>query len=149
MIESFLDKYANYLAFMAIVGVYLIILSHDRRHYFDKIRSKGKTATGIVTELISHPDAEYDKTKEWGFAPVVTFDHDWGNHRYVSGTYQHPSPYHVGQEVKVWYYFYKSRREVALADDVPGDTPAKLLKWGIIFCAMGGPILLWRISKLF
>lgn len=135
---------------IALIGTYMIILSYEKTHIYDRVRSKGRTVEGIVTEIYQDPGPLFGKADdERGFAPIVVFDSHIGNHRYVSTTYQHPSPYKVGDKVKVWYYFYKSRREIALADDAPGDLPSKLLDWGIVFCLLGYPYVLLRLAHFF
>lgn len=134
---------------LSLIGTYLLILSYSKNNEIAHTLSKGRVTEGTVIQLTENPDDLDLMTKLRAKAPLVEFHTNIGWHRYQSSTYKDPSPYHVGQKVQIYYYFYKSRREMALADDEPGTLPKTLLKWGIIFCAVGYPVLLSKMSGLF
>jgi hypothetical protein len=134
---------------LSLIGTYLIILSHSKNNEIAHTLSKGRVAEGTVIALTENPDDLDLMTKLRAKAPLVEFHTSIGWHRYQSSTYRDPSPYQVGQKVEIFYYFYKSRREMALADDEPGTLPKTLMKWGIIFCAVGYPVLLSKMGGLF
>lgn len=133
----------------ALVGTYLIILSYERQHIFDKVRQKGIRTEGVVTRLNENPSNKEGWTAGGGKAPVVEFHTVNGHYVYASTTYQQPTPYEVGQKVDIWYIFYKSRRDMALADDVPGDTPKKLYWWGVILCGISYPMVFLKLQNFF
>lgn len=133
----------------ALVGTYMIIVAYDKTRIYDRVRRLGRTAEGTVVEVYQDPGPLIGRSEvSGGYAPIVVFDSHIGNHRYVSTTYRNPSPYKVGDKVKVWYYFYKSRREMALADDEPGDSPGRLYFWGVLLCALSYPFLFMRLFQL-
>ena len=149
--QNILNFISQYAAIVALIGTYLIIMSHVRIHYYDKIRSKGRITEGVVTELI--PKDYHSTQASVAMAPVVEFIPDVGvsRFRYVSSTYQYPSPYQVGQKVKIYYKGFSgsknSIREVALEDDKPGNLPASLLRWGIVLCVISYPLIIWRLTN--
>jgi len=134
---------------ISLVGVYLIILSHQKKYEIEHTLRKGKVAEGTVTELSRNQGDVFASGDPEGEAPVVEFQTDNGLYIHHSSTYRLPSPYHVGQKVKIYYYIYKSRREFALEDDMPGTFPDKMKKWGIMLCLLGIPILLLKLRGLF
>lgn len=91
-------------------------------------------AEGTVVELRENPTNVDGGGKE--YTPVVEFRTDHGLYRHHSSTYKFPTPYHLGQKVKIYYYIYKSRYEFALEDDEPGTLPDRLKWWGIIFVSL-------------
>jgi hypothetical protein len=134
---------------LSLIGTYLLILSYDKSHEIEHTISKGKVAEGTVIELRDDPNHVDEMSKNKSKAPVVDFHTVNGWHRHHSTTYRYPSRYEVGQKVKIYHYLYKSRHEMALEDDEPGTLPKTLLKWGILFCAIGYPILLSKMGGLF
>lgn len=132
----------------AIVGTFLLILAYGRKSLVGRVKSKGIEAEGTVVEMRQNPGRLFSAVEGEGEAPVVEFATDWGTHRHYSTNYLTASPYKVGQKVKLWYYFHKSRREVALEDDIPGIMPAGLFRWGIFFCLLGYPFLLKKLMLL-
>ncbi|MBK7233060.1 MAG: DUF3592 domain-containing protein [Saprospiraceae bacterium] len=142
-----LENILSYLVFgLSLIGVYLLILAYQKKHEIEHTLSKGKMAEGTVVELRENPTNVDGGGKE--YTPVVEFRTDHGLYRHHSSTYKFPTPYHLGQKVKIYYYIYKSRYEFALEDDEPGTLPDRLKWWGIIFCIFGLPLLLYKISKL-
>ena len=134
---------------LSLIGTYLLILSHSKSNEIIHTISKGKVAEGTVIELRDDPNHINEVSKNIGQAPVVDFHTVNGWHRHHSTTYRYPSRYEVGQKVKIYHYLYKSRHEMALEDDEPGTLPKTLLKWGIIFCVIGYPILFSKMGGLF
>ncbi|MBK9256509.1 MAG: hypothetical protein IPM42_13560 [Saprospiraceae bacterium] len=134
---------------LALIGTYCFILSYSKAHEIEHTIRKGRIAEGTVIELQDNPADLHLNTKLRRKAPLVDFHSHIGWHQYQSITYRDPSPYQVGQKVQIYYYFYKSRREFALADDEPGTLPKTLLKWGIIFCIIGYPILFGKLGGFF
>jgi len=132
---------------LSLIGVYLLILSYQKKHEIEHTLRKGKMTEGTVIELrenLANVDGGGIE-----YAPVVEFRTDHGLYKHFSSTYKFPTPYHLGQKVKIYYYIYKSRHEFALEDDEPGTLPDRLKWWGIIFCIFGLPILLFKLQKLF
>jgi len=132
---------------LSLIGVYLLILSYQKKHEMEHTLRKGKMAEGTVIELRKNTANVDGGGIE--YAPVVEFRTDHGLYKHFSSTYKFPTPYHLGQKVKIYYYIYKSRHEFALEDDEPGTLPDRLKWWGIIFCIFGLPILLFKLQKLF
>ena len=134
---------------ISLIGTFLLILSYDKSHEIEHTISKGRVAEGTVIKLRDDTNHVDDMSKNKGKAPVVDFHTVNGWHRHHSTTYRYPSRYEVGQKVKIYHYLYKSRHEMALEDDEPGTLPKTLLKWGIIFCAIGYPIFFSKFGGLF
>lgn len=134
---------------LSLIGTYCFILSYSKFNEVEHTIEKGKVAEGTVIELRDDPDYIRSDMAYRGKAPVVEFRTQNGLYQHFSTTYRKNSPYVVGQKVKIYYYFYKSRHEMALADDEPGTLPKTLLKWGIVFCGIGYPILLSKLGGLF
>ncbi|AEE48814.1 DUF3592 domain-containing protein [Haliscomenobacter hydrossis] len=143
-----LNSISPYFSFLAFIGTYLLILANDRSHLVGRVKKRGIQTEGTVVELHQNPGPLFSKTSGEGVAPVVDFTTNGGTHRHYSTHYETPSPYQVGQKVQVWYYFYKSKREVTLADEDGGTLPQTFYRWGIVFCALGYPFLLWRLMLL-
>lgn len=135
--------------FLSLIGTYCFILSYSKSNEIAHTLSKGKVAEGTVIKMREDPHYLPSDMEYRGVAPVVEFRTVNGLYQHFSTTYRKNSPYEVGQTVKIHYYHYKSRREMALADDETGTLPKTLLKWGIIFCAIGYPMILSRIGGLF
>ena len=134
---------------LSLIGTYLLILSHSKSHEIEHTLNKGKVAEGKVIKMREDPDHTPSDMDYKGVAPVVEFRTVNGLYQHFSTTYRKNSPYEVGQTVKIYYYKYKSRMEMALIDDQTGTLPKTLLKWGIIFCAIGYPILFSKLGGLF
>ena len=134
---------------LSLIGTYCLILSHSKNNEIAHTLSKGKVAEGTVIKMREDPDHTPSDMDYRGVAPVVEFRTLNGLYQHFSTTYRKNSPYEVGQTVKIHYYSYKSRMEMALPDDETGTLPKTLLKWGIIFCAIGYPILLSKLGGLF
>ncbi|MEZ4942124.1 MAG: hypothetical protein R3D58_14690 [Saprospiraceae bacterium] len=132
----------------AIIGTFLLILAYDRKNLVERVKSKGIEAEGTVVEMRQNPGSLFSAVEGEGEAPVVDFTTDWGTHRHYSTHYMTASPYNVGQKVKLWYYFYKSRRDVALETDPIGILPPGLFRWGVLFCLLGYPFLLKKLMLL-
>ena len=147
--SSVLNFISSFGPILSLIGTYLLILSYDKSHEIEHTIKKGKVAEGTVTELRENPDHSDLMSKLKAKAPVVDFYTTNGWYRHYSTTYKDPSPYEIGQKVKIYHYLYKSRHEMALEDDEPGTLPKTLLKWGIIFCSIGYPILLSKLGGLF
>lgn len=133
----------------SLIGIYMIIISYQKSNEKKHTLAKGKVAEGTVIELRENPGDLSGNDKGNGFAPVVEFRTDHGLYKHYSTTYRFPSPYSLGQKVKIYYYIYKSRYEFALQDDEPGSLPGTMMKWGIAFCILGLPLLFLKMSKLF
>ncbi|MEZ4901257.1 MAG: hypothetical protein R2822_05585 [Spirosomataceae bacterium] len=54
----------------------------------------------------------------------------------------------MGQKVRIWYKFYKSKRDVALADETPGNLPKTLFRWGLVFCLLGYPFMIRKLLMM-
>lgn len=131
-----------------IAGTFLVILAYDRKNLVERVKSKGIETEGTVVEMRRNPGSLFGAAAGEGEAPVVDFTTNWGTHRHYSTNYMPAYPYKVGQKVRLWYSFYKSRRDVALETDVPGIMPAGLFRWGIFFCLLGYPFLLKKLLLL-
>lgn len=137
------------LPLLAVVGTYLVILGYDYSGLPDRVRTRGTKTTGTVIEIRPAVGGLFgSKPAVEGDAPVVDFTTPWGSHRHYSTQYQLPCPYRVGDQVELWYYFRKSRREVLLAGEDAGDLPGKLYRWGFAFCLVGYPFLLKKLMLL-
>jgi hypothetical protein len=134
---------------LSLIGTYFLILSYSKNNEIAHTLSKGRVADGTVIKMREDPDHAPSDMDYRGVAPVVEFRTVNGLYQHFSSTYRKNSPYEVGQTVKIHYYSYKSRMEMALPDDETGTLPRTLLKWGIIFCAIGYPILLSKLGGLF
>jgi hypothetical protein len=134
---------------LSLIGTYCLILSHSKNNEIAHTLSKGKVAEGTVIKMREDPDHLPSDMDYRGTAPVIEFRTVNGLYQHFSTTYRKISQYEVGQTVKIHYYSYKSRMEMALPDDETGTLPKTLLKWGIIFCAIGYPILLSKMGGLF
>lgn len=134
---------------LGLIGTYLFILSYQKQHQIKHTLTKGKVTEGTVVEIRENPGSLFGKEQAEGYAPVVDFQVGSSTHRHYSGTYKLPARYKVGQKVKIYYYFYRSISEFALEDDEPGSLPGTLFRWGLAFCAIGYPLLLIRLGRLF
>lgn len=134
---------------LSLIGTYCFILAYSKNNEIVHTINKGKVAEGKVIEMREDPDHIPSDMEYRGTAPVVEFRTQNGLFQHFSSTYRKNSSYEVGQTVKIYYYHYKSRMEMALSDDETGTLPKTLLKWGIIFCAIGYPILLSKLGGLF
>jgi hypothetical protein len=134
---------------LSLIGTFLLILSYTKSHEIEHTIRNGREVEGTVIELREDPDQSDLRSEVKAKAPRVEFRTINGLYRHSSTTYRYPSPYEVGQKVKIYHYSTISRNEMALADDEPGTLPKTLLKWGLIFCAIGYPILLSKMGRLF
>jgi len=134
---------------LSLIGTYCFILSYSKSHEIEHTINKGKVAEGKVIKMREDPEHSPADIAYQGVAPVVEFKTANGLFQHFSTTYRKNSHYEVGQTVKIYYYHYKSRNEMALEDDEPGTLPKTLFKWGIVFCVVGYPILLSKLSGLF
>jgi hypothetical protein len=134
---------------LSLIGTYCLILSYDKAHEIEHTIKKGKIAEGTVIKMREDPHHAPSDMDYRGVAPVVEFRTVNGLYQHFSTTFRKNSPYEVGQTVKIHYYSYKSRMEMALIDDETGTLPKTLMKWGIIFCAIGYPIILSKLGGLF
>ena len=145
-IVNFLIPYAG---IVALIGTYCLIIAYDKYRLPDRVRKNGKTAQAIVTEIYKDPGPLFGKNNKEGYAPIVEFDYPNGSFRYASTTFQNPSPYKVGDTVTVWYSFYKSKKEVALQDDLPPRYIKSLVICGLILCILSYPIVISKLSGFF
>ncbi len=129
-------------SFCALVGTYSLILAYQKQYEVERVLKYGIKTIGTVIEIRPDPSGKQ------GDAPVVDFDYPNGSHRYFSTKYTSPCNYRVGQQVEIWYKFYKSNQDVVLPDDKPGNLPKRLLITGIIFCILSYPILFGRMLDL-
>lgn len=134
----------------ATVGFIVLFLSWQQHIYYKKVRKIGIETEGTVVAMRPDPGPLFGKAEGAGEAPTVEFiDRRGDKHQYISVCYQDPSPYKVGQKVKVWYHLYRSRREYALEDDQPGRGPVTMMVVGLVLFVLGAPELLKRLSGLF
>lgn len=133
---------------VAFIGTYLLIIAYDKSKIVERVMSKGLKAEGTVVEIRQDPGLLFGSGESKGSAPVVDFVFPNGSHRHYSTHYQTPTPYYVGQKVEVRYYFYKSIREVLLADEDAGTLPKTLFRWGLVMCLLGYPFLLRKLLLL-
>ncbi|MCP1382788.1 DUF3592 domain-containing protein [Runella salmonicolor] len=133
---------------LAFIGTYLLIIAYDKSKIVERVKSKGIKTVGTVVEIRQNPGELFGSKEGEGQAPVVDFVTNNGSHRHYSTHYQTPCPYQVGQKVEVWYYFYKSIREVLLADEGAGTLPKTLFRWGIALCLISYPFLIKKLMLL-
>lgn len=133
---------------LALVGTYLLIIAYDKSKIVDRVISRGIKTEGTVVEIRKNPGSLFSSKEVEGEAPVVDFVTNNGSHRHYSTDYQTPAPYHVGQKVEVRYYFYKSIREVILANEGVGTLPKTLFRWGIALCLIGYPFIIRKMMLL-
>lgn len=132
----------------ALIGVYGIILSYQKKQQIANTISNGKLAEGTVIELRKNEGDWLAAGDAGGFAPVVEFKTPNGLFRHYSNTYSLPSKYEVGQVVELYYHSYRSIKNFTLIDDKPGPLPGYLLKCGLLLCAMGVPVVLYKLKQL-
>lgn len=144
-IESILFTIGTYLF---PIGVFLLILAYQKSNEIEHTRSKGQLAEGLVIEMRDEAGNPVESFNNHALAPVVEFHTPNGKFIHYSSTFQNPSPYKVGQTVKIYYYIYKSNRHFALEDDQTGLLPGKLFRWGIVCSAIGFPFIVMKLSKL-
>ncbi|RDB03445.1 hypothetical protein DVG78_23295 [Runella aurantiaca] len=133
---------------LAFIGTYLLIIAYDKSKIVERVTSKGIKTVGTVVEIRQNPGELFGSKEGEGQAPVVDFVFSNGSHRHYSTHYQTPCPYEVGQKVEVSYYFYKSIREVLLANEGAGTLPKTLFRWGIALCLIGYPFLIKKLMLL-
>ncbi len=143
-----LPFFIQFMPIVALAGTFMLIIAYDKAHLIERVRSRGIEAEGTVVEIRRNPGGLFRSEEGEGEAPVVDFTTQWGSHRHYSTNYVTPCPYQVGQQVKVWYYFRKSRREVALPDDAAGPLPGVLMRWGIVLCVLGYPFVVKKLMLL-
>lgn len=136
------------MPYLAFIGTYLLIIAYDRSKIVERVTSKGMKTEGTVVEIRQDPGPLFGSGESKGSAPVVDFVFPNGSHRYYSTHYQTPTPYYVGQKVEVRYYFYKSIREVLLANEGAGTLPKTLFRWGLVMCLLGYPFLIKKMLLL-
>ena len=133
---------------VAIIGTYLLIIANDKSKMVERVKAKGIKTEGTIVEIRQNPGALFSSKEGEGEAAVVDFVTTHGSHRHYSTHYQTPCPYQVGQKVEVWYYFYKSIREVVFANEDAGSLPKTLFRWGVAFCLIGYPFLIRKLMLL-
>lgn len=138
----------QWMPLLAFIGTYLLIIAYDKSKMVERVKSKGIKTVGTVVEIRQNPGELFGSKEGEGQAPVVDFVTNNGSHRHYSTHYQSPCPYQVGQKVEVWYYFYKSIREVLLADEGAGTLPKTLFRWGIALCLISYPFLIKKLMLL-
>ncbi|NBB20786.1 hypothetical protein GVN20_15565 [Runella sp. CRIBMP] len=138
----------QWMPLLAFIGTYLLIIAYDKSKMVERVKSKGIKTVGTVVEIRQNPGELFGSKEGEGQAPVVDFVTNNGSHRHYSTHYQSPCPYQVGQKVEVWYYFYKSIREVLLADEDAGTLPKTLFRWGIALCLISYPFLIKKLMLL-
>lgn len=131
-----------------LIGAVLLIFAHQKSNEIEHTLSKGQVADGLVIELRDESGNKIESDTNHPVAPVVRFQTINGIYIHYSSTFQNPSPYKIGQSVKIYYYIYKSNRQFALEDDQTGLLPGKLFRWGIVCCAIGFPFIVRKLSKL-
>lgn len=141
---NILETITQIIPGFAMLGTYLLILAHSRKHLPERVKKNGVETVGTVIEIRhnSTPSTSQHETL------VVDFTYASGSYRHVSNEYISPSEYKVGEKVKIWYHFYKSQREVVIEDEGVGNLPAKLYRWGIISCLISYPFLIIRMMNL-
>lgn len=145
--ESIQNYIHSIAPIFAVIGTYLLILSYQKKNEIQHTLKHGQNTEGVVIDLVAYEGA--DGRNDFGFAPVVEFTTVNGTYKHYSNTYQNPSPYSIGQKVKIYYYIYKSRHEFALEDDKPGTLPDTLFLWGLVFCVVGYPFIFLKLLNLF
>lgn len=114
-----------------VAGFLMAAYGRDRATVIRRVLKKGFHTTGRVVELRDDPGSLFSQEKRRGKAPVVEYITHSGNvHRHFSTTFQDPPPYTVGQHVEIWYQHFRSRRDAALQDDLPGKGPTKVFLAG-------------------
>lgn len=137
----------NYGGILAVTGALMMAWSWDQKTLTDRVLRKGIRTRGKVVELRDAPQRSVPFSAK---APIVEYTTHSGNTvRHVSSTYQSPSPYVVGQEVDIWYRYYKSQREAALADDRPGPAIDRIFRLGILLAVIGVLLILPRLRGMF
>lgn len=137
-------------ASLAVLGLFLLFLAWQQMDYYPNILRNGTEAEGTVIEMHRDPGPLWGGEEGDGEAPVVEFtDRQGRQRRHFSTTYQIPSPYRVGQKVRIWYIIYKSRQVYALEDDTKGSWPRTLLIIGAVAFLLGAPELWRRLGGLF
>lgn len=129
---------------MALIGTYCFILAYEKQHVIERVLKNGIETEGTVIEIRHDPSNPSGQE----VAPVVDFNTPNGSHRHYSTTYTATNTYHVGQKVRIWYKFYKSKRDVALPDEKPGNLPKTLFRWGIVLCLLSYPEIIRRLSTM-
>jgi len=114
----------QFFSVMALVGTYCFILAYEKQHCIQRVLKNGIETEGTVIEIRRNP-SNLSSQEE---APVIDFTTPNGSHRHYSSTYTTTNTYKVGQKVQIWYKFYKSKREVALPDEKPGNLPKNLFR---------------------
>ena len=147
--DSFVNTIITIGPYLVFVGAFLLIMAHQKSNEISHTLSKGQLAEGIVIELRDELGNTVETFNYHAVAPVVEFKTANGKYIHYSSTYQNPSPYKKGQVVKIYYYIYKSIQHFALEDDQTGTLPGILLRWGLVFCAVGLPSLVIKLSNLF
>ncbi len=137
---NIIETITKVLPAFALVGTYLLIMAHDRKNLPERVKKNGIETEGIITEISqNNTDSE---------TLVVDFSYPNGSYRHVSNQNTNLTSYKVGQKVKVWYYFYKSKREVIMEGEGVGDSPSKLYRWGIIICLISYPFMIIKLLNL-
>lgn len=135
---------------LALPGTLLLAFAYDRQHAIRKILAKGHETEGTVVEMRPNPGGLFSRKEATGEAPVVEYvTHSGNTLKHYSTTYVSPSPYQTGQKVQIWYVNYKSTREAALADDLPGSFPRNVMLVALVLCALGYPGVIIKLFGLF
>ncbi len=130
---------------IAIVGTFMLIHAYSASHLVERVKSRGIETKGTVIEIRQNSGSLFSVNEGKGEAPVVNFAAQNGTYIHYSTNYTTPCPYKVGQKVKIWYYFYKSRREIVLTDDNAGRLPQTLFCLGIVLCIISYPFLIKKL----
>lgn len=145
MIEI-LGKYSGAIL---LIGVLLAAWSWNRMHLVSRLLKNGSRTKGIVVELRDENEGMPDHAAGSGKAPVVEYTTISGNVlRHISTSYKSPSPYHVGQEVDIWYRNYKSIREATLADDQPDPFLKTIFRLALALVVFGAIFLAGRLGAM-
>lgn len=150
MIADFLLLPPQLSGLALVSGFLLLAHAHNRKNYIHYLLKRGNKTESKVVEIRKNPGSLFSKVEGHGRAPVVEYTTISGNVlKHYSDTFSNPCMYEIGQMVPIWYLNYKSRREAALQDDLPGDLPRKLFIIGIILFCLGLPSLLVGLQNLF
>jgi len=141
LLNLFMDilaKISEIVPLFALIGTYLLILAHSKQHLPERVKKRGVETEGTIVEIRKEGLEEF---------LVVDFSYPNGSFRHISNRYVNPCPYKVGQNVKIWYYFRKSNREVVMEGEGVGNTPSKLYRWGIIICLISFPFVIFKMMN--
>jgi hypothetical protein len=88
----------------AIAGLSVLTLSGFLFVGSQKFIKNSIVANGTVTEIVQKVSKGSDNTKSYTYSPMVSFTDGSGKeYSFVSGVSSNPSPYHVGDNIKILY----------------------------------------------